>query len=57
MVTHDLLDAVATGHRVEALIAGRLDRQWLQSRLASLAREVAGLLPPAAAALSPAHPL
>jgi molybdate transport system ATP-binding protein len=44
MVTHDLLEAVATGGRVEALIKGRLNRQWLISRLALLKEEVAGLL-------------
>jgi molybdate transport system ATP-binding protein len=44
MVTHDLLEAVATGGRVEALIKGRLDRQWLTSRLALLRKEMAELL-------------
>lgn len=51
MVTHDLLDAVALGGRVEALIQGRLDPAWLASRLEMLAREVAALLP-----LAPAGP-
>lgn len=48
MVSHDLLDAVALGGRVEALIQGRLDRQWLESRLWLLGQEMAGLLPLAA---------
>jgi molybdate transport system ATP-binding protein len=45
MVSHDLLDAVALGGRVEALIQGRLDRQWLERRLWLLGQEMAGLLP------------
>ncbi len=48
LVTHDLLEAVAAGGRVEALINGRLDPGWLESRLSLLAQEVAGLLPLAA---------
>ena len=46
MVTHDLVEAVAAGGRVEALIRGRLNRQWLSSRLALLRQEMAGLLEP-----------
>ena len=44
MVTHDLLEASAVGNRVEALIQGRLDREWLTSRLDLLRREMAALL-------------
>ncbi|MFH1035491.1 MAG: ATP-binding cassette domain-containing protein [Pseudomonadota bacterium] len=53
MVTHDLLDAVSLGGRVEALLQGRLDRRWLDSRLLLLSREVAGLT---ALADTPANP-
>ncbi|KMY66251.1 hypothetical protein AAU61_17360 [Desulfocarbo indianensis] len=44
MVTHDLLEAVAAGGRVEALIEGKLNRGWLTSRLALLREEMAELL-------------
>lgn len=43
LVTHDLLEAAAAGGRVEALIQGRLDRQWLASHLDTLTKEMANL--------------
>lgn len=46
MVTHDLVEAMAVEGRVEALIEGRLDREWLHSRLELLRAEMAAWLEP-----------
>lgn len=44
LVSHDLWDAAAGGVRSAALVHGRLDRQWLDTRLDLLRREAAGML-------------